>query len=935
MKKTVLQIVFVLSCVYSSYSQIADKSVFETLDSACSKIGISPGHDFWLPIDYTNPQKHLLKCVKATLENNLYSFQLADDFFKAGDAMPGNGELQLFRLITERMEFKNFQPVEFNSIMPKEAQKEVFGDDTQKISSIVNSLVLQDFMAMMLQAQNSLDGDPLLRSKVDYYYLVENTDSVFIYSSDASGATPIDTRKSELESLEFIKKYFSKTDFFDQSRLINIGLSVYLRTVELARKLKQSNFLNQVKTLEIETPFGKIAIGGKEDNTYVGDYILIVDVGGNDVYNLSNINKYNSQAYKTRVIVDLSGDDKYLGGNYSLGGAYFGNSILLDFAGNDLYSGGDVSIGAAMFGVGIVHDYAGNDMYRSGSLSQGAAAFGVGLLIDDGGNDQYSAVSYSQGFGYTKGFGMIRDGYGNDTYSSIASNVDVLRYSARYLNFNQGAACGVRPVAAGGLGFIFDYAGNDIYNADIYGQASSYWFSFAAIVDKEGDDRYSAHQYAQGAGIHLSSAVLADLSGNDVYYAYGVSLGCGHDLGFGALLDKSGNDAYTAGDLSIGSGNANAISLFLDIQGNDIYQSFNSANTFGFSDYRRFYGFFGIFVDGNGDDKYPSHKRNGYSSYKSFIGMFDDEPSKPETKAENVNNSKPETINPNSLPFSIDSLLPYASALLLSHQKYVVPAREKIIAYGIDSLPSLMPYLDTELPRERLAIEIILDKICQKDSAKVGKILVDSLSSSNFRTIAMCANTIGKNKITLAANYFLQSLKSTQARIRAISAETIGHIGRKDLADSLLPVLEDPDPFVRARAASAIAELNPDSLFQLLNTAISDTFFLVSLNTLLGIQKYVKCDYKLLKTVYSQSTSNIWKLKIPIIFSAFELNNADQKHFAQLLQGFPNGIRQRAYLGMFQANTEDMKQLLDYSIKFEKEPDLKIFLDKMIKGYDE
>ena len=290
----------------------------------------------------------------------------------------------------------------------------------------------------------------------------------------------------------------------------------------------------------------EIVIGNTGKNFYHGGFDIIIDLDGNDNYEIDNsVNKGISW------IIDLKGDDYYSAlSDFSLAGAFFSSSFILDAEGNDIYKGNNVSLGSSIAGISALIDLNGDDYYIGKLLTCGSGLFGVGLLSDGEGNDTYSSAGYSQGFGMTQGIGMICDLSGNDNYIIKPQVLDVTRYEDHYKSMSQGFGLGLSPYYAGGIGILLDCSGNDSYSSDIYGQGSAYWFSSGYLIDMEGNDNYNSYQYSQGAGIHFASGFLIDDSGDDRYTSNGVSQGCGHDYGFGLLLDSHGNDNYSSNSLS-------------------------------------------------------------------------------------------------------------------------------------------------------------------------------------------------------------------------------------------------------------------------------------------------------------------------------------------------------------------------------------------------
>lgn len=383
----------------------------------------------------------------------------------------------------------------------------------------------------------------------------------------------------------------------------------------------------------MKTDCGRIVVGGKGNDRYEGDHAIIVDLGGDDEYLLSENDGGHFQ-----IIIDLSGKDRYIAqSDHAFGGGFLGCSILDDWQGNDIYIAGNYSLGCGIFGAGILVDRNGDDIYQGDIGCMGASAFGVGMLLDYGGRDSYQAALYSQGFAFIMGASALVDYRGNDTYAAGWKYGDILRYEDHYVSLSQGFGYGLRPYFSGGVGMLVDGAGNDIYNADIFGQGASYWFALGGLIDYGGNDQYIAYQYAQGAATHLTLATLMDLSGDDLYSSKGVSQGCGHDLAFGLLLDCAGNDQYNAFDLSQAAGSANGIGMLLDLKGNDGYMARVKANTHGYGNPRREFGSIGLFLDLEGKDDY-----RGYGADDSYWVT----PSKWGIGAD-LNSAKPDTVKTN------------------------------------------------------------------------------------------------------------------------------------------------------------------------------------------------------------------------------------------------------------------------------------------------
>ena len=358
--------------------------------------------------------------------------------------------------------------------------------------------------------------------------------------------------------------------------------------------------------IEDNSPAGKIAIGGWGNNQYEGQYFFILDLGGDDIYQL---NKTDA----AQIIIDYHGDDTYIAReDYCLASGNFGLGVLIDKAGDDLYNAKNFSLGSGLFGVGILVDESGHDIYIGDTHTQGAGTFGAGILIDKSGNDDYRCALFGQAFAGPGGCGSIVDFNGNDNYFAGGKYKDFLRYEDHFLSLSQGFAFGFRPRMSGGVALLIDSSGNDIYTSDIFGQGASYWYALGGLYDIAGNDKYLSFQYAQGNATHLTLGILMDKSGDDYYFSKGVSQGCGHDLAAGLLIDYAGNDTYQAFDLSQAAGSANGLGILIDYLGNDSYEIKRTHNTQGYGNPRRDYGSIGLFMDLSGEDHYIGNGQNDF-----------------------------------------------------------------------------------------------------------------------------------------------------------------------------------------------------------------------------------------------------------------------------------------------------------------------------------
>lgn len=214
------------------------------------------------------------------------------------------------------------------------------------------------------------------------------------------------------------------------------------------------------------------------------------------------------------AIVDISGNDTYISGNWSLGCGYW-------------------------FGTGICYDGEGDDIYQSVYFTQASGAhFCNGVLVDEAGNDKhllYETAGAALGFGWDFTNALFIDRAGND------------EYEAKIISY------GLAQIRS--FAFFFDMGGADsyTYNKDQQGfGAASYrdgfdkpselhTYSYEAksagiFIDAEGMDNYFIVENEQAAAAekYVNDAVWRTLEKNDEHYGFN-NFGIGIDADSGHI----------------------------------------------------------------------------------------------------------------------------------------------------------------------------------------------------------------------------------------------------------------------------------------------------------------------------------------------------------------------------------------------------------------
>jgi hypothetical protein len=354
-----------------------------------------------------------------------------------------------------------------------------------------------------------------------------------------------------------------------------------------------------------QTKWGLVRLHGGTPTVYDNvPTALVIDTGGKDKY--LNVPSNAGPLNWVSVVIDTDGDDLYLSdpdlefkkvqdwpgrkqatSRPGPAGALFGYAVLVDSSGNDIYRSHRPGLGSGRLGVGVLLDKNGDDTYDSYADSEGFGTFGAGILEDENGTDHYDGFLQVQGCGQTMGFGYLVDRAGNDTYIANDTVIDFPSAQSALHNtsMSQGAGNGRRAdyleahALSGGIGVLFDAAGNDTYQCSVFGQGTGYWNGVGMLWDSAGDDKYIGNWYVQGAAAHFAIGVLEDLSGNDIYSAgMNMAQGAGHDFSVGMLYEHGGDDKFASPSLSLGAGNANGIGVYVKDAGNAQYDLFTTVD---------------------------------------------------------------------------------------------------------------------------------------------------------------------------------------------------------------------------------------------------------------------------------------------------------------------------------------------------------------------
>jgi len=388
--------------------------------------------------------------------------------------------------------------------------------------------------------------------------------------------------------------------------------------------------LDAEEVISRSTPLGRIVIGGRGDDRHrrgqqgadlaATDMIaLFLDLGGDDYY-ADGIGTTVNQAGHARIpasfLIDLEGDDAYEATQEgSIGAGVLGVGVVIDGSGNDRYIGTRWSQGVGFMGLGLVVDGEGDDRYLVEALGQGIGAWGAGIVLDHYGDDRYAASRYAQGVGLAGGLGLLSDRWGSDEYLCKGRWPSGYGTAGVFQSWGQGCGVGFRGNASGGLGFLFDGAGGDRYEAGNFSQGGGYYFGVGALWDRGvSDDVYIGSRYNQGFAAHQAVGYFEEAGGSDEYWTRNaVAPGLAWDECVTSFSDLGGDDLYQGGSFSLAASAHNAISLFHDAAGLDEYRWADLAHAGG-NDYHGGTSLSWFLDEGGAEDLYAAEDLNDSES---------------------------------------------------------------------------------------------------------------------------------------------------------------------------------------------------------------------------------------------------------------------------------------------------------------------------------
>jgi HEAT repeat protein len=161
---------------------------------------------------------------------------------------------------------------------------------------------------------------------------------------------------------------------------------------------------------------------------------------------------------------------------------------------------------------------------------------------------------------------------------------------------------------------------------------------------------------------------------------------------------------------------------------------------------------------------------------------------------------------------SPEELFLRASSSALQFQHMLAPSRRLLVRNREESVPYLVTQLDTDSPRERLALEDVLVKIGDPSVLP----LIDALAAEldrgdTSRGARLAASILGLLGDDRTVDGLAAAALHNDWKVRSSAVAALGRVAAPRSVPTLLALLDDPNEVVRKSAAVALARISDES----------------------------------------------------------------------------------------------------------------------------
>ncbi|OGR79282.1 MAG: hypothetical protein A3I11_08365 [Elusimicrobia bacterium RIFCSPLOWO2_02_FULL_39_32] len=372
-------------------------------------------------------------------------------------------------------------------------------------------------------------------------------------------------------------KIFKSLSKFKQDKLFKAG-EILLKQIdqEIKGLEKWSKELNDpkrtpFKTLEWQSPIGKVLISGNEDNSYdqeqLKDVVLLIDGGGKNSY---TSNPGAAGPGEIKIVIDFGDDVTIISSQTaaSSGAGIFGIGFLFlpNPSGMKIIRTNSFSQGLGLCGIGGIF-VNGKGFFKGQRYAQGVGSFGLGVFQNTRGEESfYEAELYGQGAGLSKGLGLFIHHGSSSTFHAGLVDPDP-RESLGATSLCQGVGYGPRGYAGGGIGICALKGDSLTLESSYFAQGAGYWHGLGSFYLEGNANMIQSRRYAKGSGIHSALGSFFVKGDDNAIVNWGVGPAYGWDSGTGwAFLFGDRNRLQT--EWGAGTANINSSKSFSFFSGN-------------------------------------------------------------------------------------------------------------------------------------------------------------------------------------------------------------------------------------------------------------------------------------------------------------------------------------------------------------------------------
>ena len=615
----------------------------------------------------------------------------------------------------------------------------------------------------------------------------------------------------ELQDAELADAILNASDKFNNVQLMYAATQLAGAVDKAAALLRTNQFTGDFQ-YETDTKLGKVIVTGTGKHVFTNEAFLIIGLGGDNVYSNSAGGANGLAGRPISIVIDLGNNSQFVSKrSFSQGSGLFGVGILAALGSNCTFQAKHMSQGAGFFGCGILMTGPGKQTLEADTFCQGAGMFGAGILWQRGENATCRAAYLAQGFGGIQGVGLLLNSSSNNLYFA-GGKYPCPWLPGHYFSLSQGFGYGLRPYAGGGIGILCDLGGHNHYEADVYGQGASYWYSVGLLLDAAGNNRYDANQYCQGAGIHLSSGALVDWGGNNSFTAGHICQGAAHDYSVGMLISRAGNNNFTGETTAQGAAINNSFAMLLNHAGTNTYVGTDpkQSQAAGHDGEKREYGSIALLLDLGGHGNYSQGQTNNAIWLKPLYGVgFDSEvsPIAPDR-------ARPYTPNqPPPRPAGrLNKIAPVDPRQPIEHLFRLATSDHPETGKAWDELKQraaeALPYLITRLASPNIMVRIKVEELVDHLNTNSIPPLIAGIHAATDDDVArLCCYYLARfdEKARAGIPAVLQLINRDRCRTTAFY--TLGHMRATEAFRPAIAALDESRELVRLRAAQALGKI--------------------------------------------------------------------------------------------------------------------------------